>query len=336
MVSLRPSVSRFRPSVRVGLMLAAVAASVGCASMFDSSRSSSSSSSSSGPYLGPITIQNQTSHAICGADFYDWETSRTHESLRFADNPIAAGASREFPRSLELSHLRLLECDNTHVLFESFTPYNTGFIFRIRTTNGVLTVVESGNRDLDGDDVTLIAQRHPLSAYRAPAGALQNEQGNAVAQNAQQLSAGRITTPVEWSVVPSNDYEIERNNSGMILRREFRAWLGSRDNRGCFAQLQPLYNQWEGNGYSSNIRHEGGQGPTMSIPCEAFDLIAGRAPGSSAPATSSSPAAPAAPASGRCDNTCRTANDNECDDGGPGSLYSVCALGTDCNDCGPR
>ena len=42
------------------------------------------------------------------------------------------------------------------------------------------------------------------------------------------------------------------------------------------------------------------------------------------------------PAANGCDNTCNTSNDNECDDGGPGSLYNVCALGTDCADCGPR
>lgn len=37
-----------------------------------------------------------------------------------------------------------------------------------------------------------------------------------------------------------------------------------------------------------------------------------------------------------CDDTCAYAADGECDDGGPGSSYSVCALGTDCTDCGPR
>ncbi|MFK8004465.1 MAG: hypothetical protein AB8H86_33165 [Polyangiales bacterium] len=42
------------------------------------------------------------------------------------------------------------------------------------------------------------------------------------------------------------------------------------------------------------------------------------------------------PAPNGCTNTCNTANDNECDDGGPNSLYNVCALGTDCADCGPR
>jgi hypothetical protein len=37
-----------------------------------------------------------------------------------------------------------------------------------------------------------------------------------------------------------------------------------------------------------------------------------------------------------CSNTCRTAHDNECDDGGPDALYAICGLGTDCHDCGVR
>ena len=37
-----------------------------------------------------------------------------------------------------------------------------------------------------------------------------------------------------------------------------------------------------------------------------------------------------------CTNTCEYAHDGECDDGGANSLYDLCALGTDCSDCGPR
>ena len=37
-----------------------------------------------------------------------------------------------------------------------------------------------------------------------------------------------------------------------------------------------------------------------------------------------------------CSNTCQFANDEECDDGGEGSLYNECELGSDCADCGPR
>ena len=29
-------------------------------------------------------------------------------------------------------------------------------------------------------------------------------------------------------------------------------------------------------------------------------------------------------------------SDNKCDDGGPGSEFEICTLGTDCSDCGGR
>jgi hypothetical protein len=37
-----------------------------------------------------------------------------------------------------------------------------------------------------------------------------------------------------------------------------------------------------------------------------------------------------------CENACRWAGDDECDDGGPGSEFAVCDIGSDCADCGPR
>jgi hypothetical protein len=37
-----------------------------------------------------------------------------------------------------------------------------------------------------------------------------------------------------------------------------------------------------------------------------------------------------------CSDTCAYANDGTCDDGGPGSSYSLCDLGSDCGDCGTR
>jgi hypothetical protein len=37
-----------------------------------------------------------------------------------------------------------------------------------------------------------------------------------------------------------------------------------------------------------------------------------------------------------CSDTCSDANDGYCDDGGPNADYGLCALGTDCGDCGPR
>jgi hypothetical protein len=37
-----------------------------------------------------------------------------------------------------------------------------------------------------------------------------------------------------------------------------------------------------------------------------------------------------------CTNTCTSRSDGDCDDGGPGAQFSICDIGTDCVDCGPR
>ena len=41
-------------------------------------------------------------------------------------------------------------------------------------------------------------------------------------------------------------------------------------------------------------------------------------------------------ASTACDDTCSYPKDGDCDDGGVGSQYNFCSLGTDCTDCGSR
>ena len=49
------------------------------------------------------------------------------------------------------------------------------------------------------------------------------------------------------------------------------------------------------------------------------------------------PPAPA-PCQGICEDSCNpfALKDGYCDDGGPGAELTICALGTDCGDCGPR
>eukprot|EP00966_Prymnesium_polylepis_P177110 4102030-Prymnesium_polylepis.1 len=37
-----------------------------------------------------------------------------------------------------------------------------------------------------------------------------------------------------------------------------------------------------------------------------------------------------------CTDFCRFSSDTDCDDGGPGSEYTLCNFGDDCIDCGPR
>ena len=44
----------------------------------------------------------------------------------------------------------------------------------------------------------------------------------------------------------------------------------------------------------------------------------------------------ASPPAPGCSNSCQFAGDGDCDDGGPNSSFSLCDIGTDCADCGPR
>ena len=41
-------------------------------------------------------------------------------------------------------------------------------------------------------------------------------------------------------------------------------------------------------------------------------------------------------AAARCTDTCATADDGSCDDGGADAHTAKCAFDTDCKDCGPR
>lgn len=61
-----------------------------------------------------------------------------------------------------------------------------------------------------------------------------------------------------------------------------------------------------------------------------------RPAGSAVPDRPSPASVLSTPAGNGCTNDCFTANDDKCDDGGHGSPYELCALGTDCADCGPR
>ena len=51
------------------------------------------------------------------------------------------------------------------------------------------------------------------------------------------------------------------------------------------------------------------------------------------PPLNPSPSSPESPGTPQCNENCTYSEDNSCDDGGPGSEYAFCALGTDCNDC---
>lgn len=80
--------------------------------------------------------------------------------------------------------------------------------------------------------------------------------------------------------------------------------------------------QPQGNGVVMAPPYQTGQGAQPIAP----------APNTSAPPP---PTSTPAPTSAACVNTCRFANNGECDDGRPNSDTDMCDSGTDCGDCGP-
>jgi hypothetical protein len=83
------------------------------------------------------------------------------------------------------------------------------------------------------------------------------------------------------------------------------------------------YSSWIGDGICDDVTDEEG----VDLYCTAFELDGGDC-------------APDAPgdycSTDGCTNTCGWASDGVCDDGGTGSTWDDCDLGTDCDDCGPR
>ena len=69
-------------------------------------------------------------------------------------------------------------------------------------------------------------------------------------------------------------------------------------------------------------------GITMNVPPPPW-----KAPEAPPPSTSMTTASADV---GVCTNSCASASDGDCDDGGPGSEFSLCDLGDDCDDCGTR
>ena len=148
-----------------------------------------------------------------------------------------------------------------------------------------------------------------------------------------QASRESWNESVEFTI-PLTDWNIERHPiSGIPVARNFQAAAFARWPDGhCTMQAFGFRQGHDGSSFSGSIVYNGASAQ-LPIPCAALEYAANN-PASSGGGGGGSVSS--AGGGGGCTNTCGSANDGECDDGGPGSLYSVCALGTDCADCGAR
>ncbi|MDH5675550.1 MAG: hypothetical protein OEZ06_25735 [Myxococcales bacterium] len=82
-----------------------------------------------------------------------------------------------------------------------------------------------------------------------------------------------------------------------------------------------------------NVENAGPEDPSLLPECAAVEA---KCPNFDIGGGSESTAVASGDGSESCNDSCGAAFDGVCDDGGAGSETSFCALGSDCNDCGPR
>lgn len=288
---------------------------MGCASMFRGrSGGSSSSSSSDAEYTGMLTFQNQSSEAICGIEL----KQRDHYAI-VADR-VEPGASVDLSVESEAEQLFVTACDGESFLYADQIDFDSAtYAFSDSTISrqsfqerlNYLRRLNRMNINPAMQDSSLRAQMHAAVLRKA--------------ENDRWSDTPSVT------LIQSDQWSILRNNlTGIITGRRIAGVVGHRFPDGhCSIQIHTFYEGHDGSNFTGSVRYEGTAGNiyTSQTMVSWMEQQAGGGGGSASSGTSSG---------GGCTNTCRSANDGECDDGGPGSLYSVCALGTDCSDCGPR
>lgn len=289
---------------------------------------------------GTVTFENRSSLDIC------W-LAVTYQGGRIAEEvSFGAGATVEVNLEGDTSRLFLTECGGQRSLYGH--PMNW-----YGNPQGPVEMFQN----LQHDRVVL------YDPGQAPAGATDHRavalnprpisdwifwQPNPDAQLAEEVHAALLekarreswSESLEFSLLLGDWSELRNRYTGILTGRSVQAAGFARWQDGhCTMQAFGYEQGHDGSYYAGALRV--GVSTQLDIPCPALVYaagLAGASPNSQAMLGGGAAAGPTGmPASGGgCTNTCRTANDGECDDGGPNSLYSVCALGTDCADCGAR
>lgn len=303
------SLARLSGSANSLLAAAVLAASLpGC---FASANRGANHGGSDSDYTGPLTFTNQTSEPLCGVelvahDGYSHHAERVEPGASFSidvpgPQPLLFVTACEGDRFLYADSVRI-HSDSYDLTEAQPQTFAERFDY-LRQLNGMATGSVL-------NDATVQAQ---LQA--------------AVEEKAR--GARWVDTP-SVTLIASPDWDVMRHNrTGIITRRRIAGLVGHRFPDGhCSIQIHTFQQGHDGSGFSGPVVYEGSAG-NIGAGCAMVDWMERQAGGGGSAAASTSSAA-------GCTNTCGSANDGECDDGGPGAQYAVCALGTDCADCGPR
>lgn len=277
------------------------------------SANSGSSSSSDDGYTGALTIQNNTGQSICTLEVLSSDGYAAHT------DQIGAGQSASVDVDSPANYVFATACDGSGFAYEGSVSSSESTItlnsgseqsFQARQDYLFQNIRMSTTMPANAHDSSLIAQFQSAIEIKA-------------------RDSGWIDEPSILLV--ASEWGIVRNRLTSIpTGRRIAALVGHRFNDGhCSIQVHTFAQTHDGNDFSGRIGYEGSSG-NIYAGCTMLDALQGG--GGSSAGTSGG----AASSGGGCSNTCSSSGDGECDDGGPGSLYAVCGLGTDCDDCGAR
>lgn len=283
----------------------------GC--FFGSGRGANHAGSDDDDYTGTLTFTNQTSEPLCGVELI------TSEGYSHHDERVEPGASFQIEVPGAQPALFVTACEGDAFLH----THNV----RLHSATYALTETERQTYSERFDYLRQLNRMGTGSVMSDPS--LRAQMQAAVEEKAR---ASSWTDTPSVTLIASPDWDIMRNNrTGIITRRRIAGLVGHRFPTGrCTIQIHVFEQIHDGSGFSGAVRYEGSAG-NINAGCAMLDWMERQAGGGG-----SATAASGSSGGGACSNTCDSANDGECDDGGPGAQYSVCALGTDCADCGAR
>ncbi len=274
------------------------------------------SSDSSDGYSGSVVFTNNVGEAVCAVELFGSDSVAQHMER------LENGASINLTSDVDSPQLFVKACDGDRFLYAD----------NINLTGEQYSFDSASPQTFQErfDYLRRLNRMNTNPTMQEPA--IQSQ----MLQQIQQVAQSRnwIDTP-SVVLISSDAWSVLRNNlTGIITGRRIAGTAGHRFNDGhCTIQIHTWHQNYIGGNFV-DLRYEGSAGP-INAGCVMVDWMEQRAGGGGGSASSAA-SNNGGGAGAQCSNTCNSANDGECDDGGPGAQYSVCAFGTDCNDCGPR
>jgi len=330
-MTFRARVSSGRSALAL-LTLAHAAITGGCGGM-----GAAGTSTPSGAVGGQVTVENRSQLDICSLMMMSGD-STIEQSVE-----LHAGQSVQVDIAGDTNRMYLTECGGARTLYGH--PMNW-----LGTPQGRTELLQGLRHDrivlyAPGEAPSDASDHRAVELNPRPVADWIFFTPYSDASLAESLQAALVAkaTQESWTEtfafsLPLSDWNVLRNrHTGIVTGRSVQAAGFARWPDGhCTMQAFGYEQSYDGSDFSGALRV--GTSTQLEIPCAALDYAAGVAGGGSGTTASRGNASgsTATAGNGACSNTCSSSNDGECDDGGPRSQYSVCALGSDCADCGAR